>query len=166
MSGLTRSLAFTALLELDPEGFGKQDMETSGNTITELVTDFEASKEGNIWEYTKGWLAGRQERADARAAEERYAEQAEHDTIASMDPESFPPDYRTPGNVLAAQRQSADSWAWQAEPDPGPTERQMEDWNIHNDHADGLVPEEAEWDSVDSSAYHDQHEREDMEPGE
>lgn len=28
-------------------------------------------------------------------------------------------------------------WMQQAEPDPGPTEQQIIDWNIHNDHAAG-----------------------------
>lgn len=43
----------------------------------------------------------------------------------------------------SAERQSGSLVSWQrqaqAEPDPGPTERQLEDWNIHNDHADGLI---------------------------
>lgn len=34
----------------------------------------------------------------------------------------------------AQQQMQAD-----AEIDPGPTERQIEDWNIHNDHMDGLT---------------------------
>jgi len=29
----------------------------------------------------------------------------------------------------------------EAEVDPGPTERQLDDWNIHNDHVDGLTAE-------------------------
>jgi len=35
-----------------------------------------------------------------------------------------------------AAQQQADAYA---EIDPGPTERQLEDWNIHNDHVDGLT---------------------------
>ena len=34
----------------------------------------------------------------------------------------------------------------EAEPDPGPTERQLEDWNIHNDHVDGADYEYGESD--------------------
>jgi hypothetical protein len=37
----------------------------------------------------------------------------------------------------AAQQRMQD----QAETDPGPTERQLEDWNTHNDHVDGLTPD-------------------------
>ena len=40
---------------------------------------------------------------------------------------------RQPGSNTPWQQQA------QAEPDPGPTERQLEDWNIHNDHADGPI---------------------------
>jgi hypothetical protein len=35
-----------------------------------------------------------------------------------------------------AAQQQADAYP---EIDPGPTERQFEDWNIHNDHVDGLT---------------------------
>lgn len=51
-----------------------------------------------------------------------------------------------PRGEHTADPESRDSWAWQAEPDPGPTGRQMEDWNIHNDHADGAEHDDREED--------------------
>ncbi len=36
----------------------------------------------------------------------------------------------------------------QAEIDPGPTERQLEDWNTHNDHVDGLTADyDPDWEA-------------------
>ncbi len=50
------------------------------------------------------------------------------------------------GQLRAGQLEGCDFWTgkaaqqrMQAEVDPGPAERQLEDWNIHNDHADGLA---------------------------
>ena len=52
------------------------------------------------------------------------------------------------GQLSAEQLEGCDFWTAkaaqqrmqaEAEVDPGPAERQLEDWNIHNDHADGLA---------------------------
>jgi hypothetical protein len=52
------------------------------------------------------------------------------------------------GQLRAELLEDCDFWAAkaaqqrmqaQAETDPGPTERQLEDWNTHNDHMDGLT---------------------------
>ncbi len=44
------------------------------------------------------------------------------------------------GQLTAEQPDGCDFWAAKAaQAEPGPTERQLEDWNIHNDHADGLA---------------------------
>ncbi len=47
----------------------------------------------------------------------------------------FRPHFRLHFDRSATERLAED------ETDPGPTERQLEDWNIHNDHADGLAGE-------------------------
>ena len=60
---LDRSAAFTALLELDAEGFGKQDMDASGKTITKFLDDWCASDSTNMYKYAQGWLKERQEAA-------------------------------------------------------------------------------------------------------
>ncbi len=53
---LDRSAAFTCLLELDPEGFGKQDMNTSGQTISRFLEDFHQSGQTRMYEYAQQWL--------------------------------------------------------------------------------------------------------------
>jgi DNA-binding CsgD family transcriptional regulator len=62
MSGLDRSAAFTVLLELDPEGFGKQDMDESGRTITRFLADFAKSGSVNMFDYGKQFVSERRER--------------------------------------------------------------------------------------------------------
>jgi hypothetical protein len=54
---LDRSAAFTCLLELDPEGFGKQDMNTSGQTISRFLEDFYQSGQTRMYDYAQQWLA-------------------------------------------------------------------------------------------------------------
>src|SRR5258708_6767966 len=54
---LDRSAAFTCLLELDPENFGKQDMNTSGQTISRLLEDFHQSGQSRMYDYAQQWLA-------------------------------------------------------------------------------------------------------------
>lgn len=55
---LDRSAAFTALLELDPEGFGKQDAEASSRAITEFLEDWYAADSTSMWDYAgSGWSA-------------------------------------------------------------------------------------------------------------
>src|SRR5258707_11269391 len=65
---LDRSAAFTCLLELDPEGFGKQDMNTSGETISRFLEDFRQSGQARMYEYAQQWLAEPRESAQPREA--------------------------------------------------------------------------------------------------
>src|SRR5258708_9540225 len=65
---LDRSAAFTCLLELDPEGFGKQDMNTSGQTISRFLEDFYQSGQTRMYEYAQQWLAEPRESARPREA--------------------------------------------------------------------------------------------------
>ena len=51
-----RSAAFTVLLELDP-AFRRQDMDTSGKTITAFLEAFRASGSLNMYEFAGQWLA-------------------------------------------------------------------------------------------------------------
>jgi hypothetical protein len=51
---LDRSAAHAALLELDPQGFGKQDMDTTSATITRFLDDFYASGETRMYEFRPG----------------------------------------------------------------------------------------------------------------
>jgi hypothetical protein len=64
---LDRSLAFTALLEQDPEGFGKMSDPEAGQMMSDLLTDFYESSDADMWKYTQRWLAGRQEAAERAA---------------------------------------------------------------------------------------------------
>ena len=64
-TSIDRSLAFTALLELDPNGFGKTSEPKTGQMITELVGDFHASGAKDWYGYTREWLAARETQAEA-----------------------------------------------------------------------------------------------------
>jgi hypothetical protein len=55
---LDPSLAFTALLELDP-GFGKNNVEQGAVRRQQLLEAYHAQDEvRNLWDFTKLWLAG------------------------------------------------------------------------------------------------------------
>jgi len=64
-TGLDESLAFTALLELDPEGFGKLGMADAAKMRQELQDAYYASDSTNLFSYARVWLAGRQEASAA-----------------------------------------------------------------------------------------------------
>ena len=51
-----RSAAFTVLLELDL-AFRREDMDTSGKTITAFLEAFRASGSVNMYEFARQWLA-------------------------------------------------------------------------------------------------------------
>jgi len=53
---LDRSAAFTALLDLDPEGFGKSDLQESGATITRFLAAFDQSGQGSMYDFAKTWI--------------------------------------------------------------------------------------------------------------
>jgi len=227
---LDRSAAFTALLELDPEGFGMQDMNTSGQTITTFLEDFYQSGATKMYTYCREWLDARADQAletvrqagEVRAAEAGVAEDpgkpwqvtaqvcrsvdgcgssrqvptftipralaysrkdAEAKAREIINPYGEPydihmdvtTDYVTPERQPEAGRQvlegdeqqlqavqegqaEADAKAWgprgpstsyaewlaEGQEDPGPDERQLEDWSEHNYQADGLEPERGE----------------------
>ena len=60
MGYMDRSLAFTALLELDT-GFRRLDMRQAGDRISALLRDFYLQSEDpggvNMWDFTRAWLA-------------------------------------------------------------------------------------------------------------
>lgn len=97
---LDRSAAFTALLELDPEGFGKQDMDNGGKTITNFLEDFHESGSKNMFTYAQSWLAERQEAAQ-RAAQAPAAEAPE---------EAGPADGAGDWRVTAQVHRAIDGW--------------------------------------------------------
>jgi hypothetical protein len=117
---LDRSAAFTALLELDPEGFGKQDMDTSGKTITTFLADFYESDATNMYTYAQSWLSERQgatqrEAEQLREAGERYQLNGEVPSgwTAEGDPvyrEAGPGDPDKPWQVTAQVNRSVDGW--------------------------------------------------------
>jgi hypothetical protein len=123
---IDRSLAFTALLELDPEGFGKSGPE-GGQTITTFLKDWYASDAKDMYAYCKEWLAGRQEAAKGqteaepeqlREVGERYQLSGEapsgwtaegdpvYETSADPEPGDGPGDWR----VTAQVHREADGW--------------------------------------------------------
>lgn len=61
---LDRSAAFTCLLELSPDGFGKTSEPATGEIITGLLEDFYASGQTRMYEYTRQWLSEPEELAD------------------------------------------------------------------------------------------------------
>ena len=76
---LDRSAAFTTLLELDPEGFGKSSEPESAKTITTFLDDFYKSGATNMYTYCREWLDARDDQVleilrqaeEAQAAEPR-----------------------------------------------------------------------------------------------
>jgi hypothetical protein len=98
---LDRSAAFTALLELDPEGFGKQDINTSGQTITTFLGDFYQSGATNMYTYCREWLDARADQAleTVRQAGEVQAAEA-----------GVAEDPGKPWQVTAQVCRSADGW--------------------------------------------------------
>jgi hypothetical protein len=83
---LDRSLAFTALLDLDPEGFGKSSDPEGAQTITTFLGDFYDSGARNMYTYAQSWLSERREATQRvtageaeqfREAAERYQLNAE-----------------------------------------------------------------------------------------
>src|SRR5258708_36115190 len=77
-SPLDRSAAFTALLELDPEGFGKSSDPESTKTITTFLEDFHESGATNMYTYCREWLDARDDQVleTVRQAEEVQASEA------------------------------------------------------------------------------------------
>ena len=233
---LDRSAAFTALLELDPEGFGKSSDPETTKTITTFLDDFHESGATNMYTHCRQWLDARDDQVleTARQAEEVQTTEAPtteledpdkpwqvtaqvHRTVDGWESSRQVPaftipralayskedaqakareiinpygepydismdvttDYVTPERQpepqaeadrqvleddeqqLAAVQEGqaeADSeargprgpsasyaeWLAEGQQDPGPGERQLEDWNEHNYQVDGLEPERGE----------------------
>jgi hypothetical protein len=203
---LDRSAAFTALLELDPEGFGKSSDPDSTKTITTFLDDFYQSGATNMYAYCRewlddrdyqvletvrqadsdkpwqvtaqvcrsagGWQSSRQVPAFTIPRALAYSkEDAEAKAREIINPYREPydihmdvtTDYVTPERQPEAERQvlegdeqqlgavcegqaEADAeargtrgpsasyaeWVAEGQEDPGPGERQLEDWNEHN----------------------------------
>jgi len=105
---LDRSAAFTALLELDPEGFGKSSDPKSTKTITRFLDDFYQSGATNMYAYCREWLDARddQVRETVRQAEEVQAAEAVPPAPETQKPE----DPYKPWQVTAQVCRSVDGW--------------------------------------------------------
>ena len=234
---LDRSAAFTALLELDPDGFGKSSHPESTKTITTFLDDFYRSGATNMYAYCREWLDARDDQVleTIRQAEEVQAAEAAPPAAEARVPEDpdkpwqvtaqvcrsvdgrqssrqvptftipralayskedaeakareiinpyrepydihmdVTTDYVTPERLPETGRQvlegdeqqleavqegqaEADAKAWgprgpsasyaewvaEGQEDPGPGERQLQDWNEHNYQVDSLEPERGE----------------------
>jgi len=75
---LDRSAAFTALLELDPKGFGESSDPESTKTITTFLDDFYESGATNMYAYCREWLEARDDKVleTVRQAEEAQTAEA------------------------------------------------------------------------------------------
>jgi hypothetical protein len=60
MPDIDRSLAYTALLELDEE-FGKLNARRAAEEVTALVTAWRTADSTDKWEFTRSWIAVRKE---------------------------------------------------------------------------------------------------------
>ncbi len=69
-SPIDETLAFTALLELDPD-FGKLTMAEAATMRDRLQNDFYASDASNLFDYAKGWVRAEHYDRDALADRER-----------------------------------------------------------------------------------------------
>jgi hypothetical protein len=105
---LDRSAAFTALLELDPEGFGKSSDPESTKTITTFLDDFYQSGATNMYAYCREWLDARDDQVleTIRQAEEVQAAEA----VPSAAKAGVPVDPDKPWQVTAQVCRSVDGW--------------------------------------------------------
>ena len=104
---LDRSAAFTALLELDSEGFGKTSDPENTKTITAFLNDFYQSGATNMYAYCREWLDAR----DDQVLETVH--QAEEVQAAAVPPAAevgAPEDPDKPWQVTAQVCRSADGW--------------------------------------------------------
>jgi len=100
---LDRSAAFTALLELNPEGFGKQDTKTSGETITTFLDDFYESGATNMYTYCREWLDARDDQVLETVRQAQEVQTAEALAAEPEDPDR-------PWQVTAQVHRTIDSW--------------------------------------------------------
>jgi len=107
-NALDRSAAFTALLELDPERFGKSSDPESTKTITTFLDDFYQSRATNMYAYCREWLDARDDQVleTTRQAEEAQAAEAVPPAAETRAPED--PD--KPWQVTAQVCRSVDGW--------------------------------------------------------
>lgn len=105
---LDRSAAFTALLELDPEGFGKSSDPETTKTITTFLDDFYESGATNMHTYCREWLDARDDQVLETV---RHAEEAQAAEAVPPAPESRAPEDRDkPWQVTAQVCRSVDGW--------------------------------------------------------
>src|SRR5260370_26562959 len=114
-SPLDRAGAFTALLELDPEGFAKSSDPESTKTITTFLEDFYESGATNMYTYCREWLDARDDQVleTVRQAEEVQAAEAVPPAPETGVPEGADKPWEAPAHV----NRSVD--AWHSAP-PGP----------------------------------------------
>ena len=107
-SPLDRSAAFTALLELDPEGFAKSSDPESTKTITTFLEDFYESGATNMYTYCREWLDARDDQVleTVRQAEEVQAAEA----VPPAPETGVPEDPDKPWQVTAQVHRSVDGW--------------------------------------------------------
>jgi hypothetical protein len=105
---LDRSAAFTALLELDPEGFGKSSDPNTTKTITTFLDDFYQSAATNMYTYCREWLDARDDQVleTVRQAEEAQAAEA----VVPAPETRAPEDPDKPWQVTAQVCRSVDGW--------------------------------------------------------
>jgi hypothetical protein len=105
---LDRSAAFTALLELDPEGFGKSSDPETTKTISMFLDDFYQSGATNMYTYCRQWLDARDDQVleTIRQAEEVQAAE----TVPPAAEAGVPEDPDKPWQVTAQVCRSAGGW--------------------------------------------------------
>ena len=74
---LDRSAAFTALLHLAPEGFGKSSDPETTKTISEFLESWYGSDDTDMYKHAQNWLTERQHGAQ-RAADGAEVEWFDH----------------------------------------------------------------------------------------
>src|SRR5258708_15128513 len=107
-SPLDRSAAFTALLELDPEGFAKSSDPESTKTITTFLEDFRESGATNLYTYCREWLDARDDQVleTVRQVEEGQGAEA----VPPAPETGVPEDPDKPWQVTAQVHRSVDGW--------------------------------------------------------
>src|SRR5258708_31309309 len=107
-SPLDRSAAFTALLELDPEGFAKSSDPESTKTITTFLEDFYESGATNLYTYCREWLDARDDQVleTVRQVEEGQGAEA----VPPAPETGVPEDPDKPWQVTAQVHRSVDGW--------------------------------------------------------
>src|SRR5262245_26522114 len=111
---LDRSLAFTTLLELDPEGFGKSSDPEGAQTITTFLGDFYQSGATNMYTYCREWLDARDDQVVEIVRQAEEAQAAEPPTPGPLSTPEAEAAYEAEYGPLAPG-------GYDPEPEPGAT---------------------------------------------